>query len=122
MSDKNANSIKGKLMLSIISIFIISIAKLLIEVFKINPKTVWDVVDTIGRKFNIKYINDYALSNQDIIDSRVERDVTDAIENAKIEMSKQEPDNTPIFTEKTEGETSLGGEMRLQSHWNKTDD
>ena len=29
---------------------------------------------------------------------------------------------TPIFTEVKEGETPLGGEMRIQSPWNKKTD
>ena len=33
-----------------------------------------------------------------------------------------ESEITPIFTEVNEGETPLGGEMRIQSPWNKKTD
>ena len=38
------------------------------------------------------------------------------------ELSEPSEVDKPIFTETLEGETSLGGEMRLRAPWHETDD
>ena len=114
-ADDNANTIK----LSIIGIFVISIARILIKIFKANPQIVWDAVDAIGIKYNIKSINSFIMSDQKHIDRRVVREVTDAIDSAKIEIGYEEPEVKSVFTEVKDGETLLGGEMRIQTSYSK---
>lgn len=38
------------------------------------------------------------------------------------ELSEPSEVDKPIFTENPEGETLLGGEMRLRAPWHETDD
>ena len=50
---------------------------------------------------------------------RIERDVDKAIEGYWEESEKvnPEPPVIPIFSEEKEGDTPLGGEMRIRSPW-----
>jgi len=87
---------------------------LLHRYLKVSQETLWALVDEIGREFKIDDINGLILLNSRLLDARIERDVTDAIEDAKIEMGYKDPEILPVvFTETLEGETPLGGEMRL---------
>ena len=87
---------------------------LLHRYLKVSQETLWALVDEIGREFNIDDINGLILLNSKLLDARIERDVTNAIEDAKIEMGYKDPEILPVvFTETLEGETPLGGEMRL---------
>ncbi len=88
---------------------------LLHRYLKVSQETLWALVDEIGREFKIDDINGLILLNSKLLDARIERDVTDAIDDARIEMGHKDPEILPVvFTETLEGETPLGGEMRLR--------
>ena len=81
---------------------------------KVSQETLWALVDEIGREFDIEDINALILLNSKLLDARIDRDVTKAIEDARMAMGYDDPEILPVvFTETLEGETPLGGEMRL---------
>ena len=60
------------------------------------------------------------MAHSKLLERRIERDVDGAIEDY-LEETK-EPPVVPIFTEEKEGETDLGGEMRLTAPWKFDED
>ena len=96
---------------------------LLHRYLKVSQGTLWALVDEIGREFDIEDINALILLNSKLLDSRIERDVTKAIDDVRIEMGHKDPEILPVvFTETLEGETPLGGEMRLRHPSTHTDE
>jgi len=96
---------------------------LLHRYLKVSQETLWALVDEIGREFDIEDINALILLNSKLLDSRIERDVTKAIDDVRIEMGYKDPEILPVvFTETLEGETPLGGEMRLRHPSTHTDE
>lgn len=91
------------------------IADLLSKYLKVPSQQIWDLIDEIGRTFKIEDINNLVLAHSKLLERRIERDVDSAIEDY-LEETK-EPPVLPIFTEEEEGETDLGGEMRLTAPW-----
>ena len=91
------------------------IVDLLHKYAKISQQTLWDLIDEIGRTFKIEDINNLVLNNSQLLERRIERDIDNAIDDY-LEETK-EPPVLPIFTEEKEGETALGGEMRLTAPW-----
>jgi hypothetical protein len=69
----------------------------------------------------VKYqINKKINETPELLDYKVKRDVDRAISDYNKEsekIHKPEPEIKPIFTETLEGETLLGGEMRLRAPW-----
>jgi hypothetical protein len=97
----------------IVGIFLALIADLLHSVLKVKKETLWDLIDDIGRSFNIEDINDVILANSKFLDRRIERDVDAALKDLKDQVDwKSVEIPEPVFTETLEGETPLGGEMR----------
>lgn len=96
--------------------------QLLWEIFKVLKelsKNGWvrdnPVTDEVKYQIN-KKINE----TPELLDYKVKRDVDRAISDYKKEsekIHKPEPEIKPIFTETLEGETLLGGEMRLRAPW-----
>ena len=65
------------------------------------------------------------LERQEVLERRIARDVDKAIEeyNKAVEAVGDIPAiPPPIFTEEKEGDTPLGGEMRLTAPWYKEED
>ncbi len=79
-------------------------------VLKVKQSTIWALIDDIGRTFKIRDINELVLSNSNLLEARIKRDVDAAIEEYNKETD--EPKDTSVFTETLEGDTPLGGEMR----------
>ena len=96
------------------------IADLLSKYLKVSDEQIWDLIDEIGRTFKISDINNLVLTHSKLLERRIERDVDEAVEDY-LEGTK-EPPVTPIFTEEKEGETELGGEMRLTAPWKFDED
>lgn len=88
----------------------------LYKYFKIPQEQLWDLIDEIGRHFNIEDINDLVLNSSQLLDRRIERDVTNAINDYK-EQVESEPEVQSVFSEIKEGETPLGGELRRRGAW-----
>jgi hypothetical protein len=53
---------------------------------------------------------------------RIDSDVDKAIMEYNSEVQTEDSTLVPVFTEEQDGETLLGGEMRIRSPWNNTDD
>ena len=66
---------------------------LLHRYLKVSQGTLWALVDEIGREFEIEDINGLILLNSKLLDSRIERDVTEAIEDARDRNGSQGPRN-----------------------------
>ena len=84
-------------------------------VLKVKQSTIWALIDDIGRTFKIRDINELVLSNSNLLEARIERDVDAAIEEYNKETD--EPKDTSVFTETLEGDTPLGGEMRRTANY-----
>ena len=115
----------GKKRISTARFFIVGvvlgiIADLLHKYLKVPSEQIWDLIDEIGRQFKIEDINNLVLAHSQLLERRIERDVDGAIEDY-LEETK-EPPVVPIFTEEKEGETELGGEMRLTAPWKFDED
>jgi len=95
------------------------LADILAKYLKVPQQNIWDLIDEIGRTFKIEDINNLVLAHSKLLERRIERDIDNAIEDYLDET--EEPPVLPIFTEDEEGETALGGEMRLTAPW-KFDD
>lgn len=97
----------------IVGLLLALIADVLHSVLKVKKELLWDVIDDIGRTFNIEDINDVILANSKFLDRRIERDVDAALKDLKDEVEWEPVEiSKPVFTETLEGETPLGGEMR----------
>ena len=96
------------------------IVDLLHKYLKVSQQTLWDVIDDLGRTFKITDINNLVLNHSQLLERRIERDVDEAIKDY-LEETK-EPPVKPIFSEEKDGETELGGEMRLTAPWKFDED
>ena len=75
-----------------------------------------ELVDEINRKYvNDTKLNDYIINSEVWLESRIERDLDDAIEDYKDLTGDPEEAiiEAPTYTEVLDGETLLGGELRL---------
>ena len=96
----------------------LSLAVTLVSRFtKVQPKTLWAFIDEIGQQFHIRLINTLILRVPELLSARIDRDLDQAIQEYKDVVEWVEPE--PIFTEEKEGETPLGGEMRIRAPWLK---
>lgn len=86
---------------------------LIVDRLGVSEKNFMKFVDEVNKKFfKNKKLNDYILADGKWLDARIERDVDSAIED----YTKSQPEvkiDSPTYTEVLEGETLLGGEMRL---------
>jgi len=92
---------------------------LIVRTLKTTPEQLWRLIDDFGREFDVRLINELFLQVPELLDSRIEADVTDAIEEYKNVVEWEEPEINPVFTEVEDGETLLGGEMRYRAPWIK---
>jgi len=106
--------------LYVTAIFLSLAVSLISHYTKADKKNLWRIIDEIGRQYRIRVINKLILSVPELLSGRIDNDVDNAIMEYNREVDESEI--TPIFTEVNEGETPLGGEMRIQSPWNKKTD
>ena len=104
----------------IVGIVLGILADILAKYLKVPQQNIWDLIDEIGRTFKIEDINNLVLAHSKLLERRIERDIDGAIEDY-LEETK-EPPVKPIFTEEKEGETELGGEMRITAPWKFDED
>ena len=102
------------------AIFLSLAVSLISHYTKADKKNLWRIIDEIGRQYRIRVINKLIISVPELLSGRIDNDVDNAIMEYNREVDESEI--TPIFTEVDEGETPLGGEMRIQSPWNKKSD
>ena len=102
------------------AIFLSLAVSLISHYTKADKKNLWRIIDEIGRQYRIRVINKLIISVPELLSGRIDNDVDNAIMEYNREVDESEI--TPIFTEVNEGETPLGGEMRIQSPWNKKSD
>ncbi len=89
------------------------IIDMLHRLLHVSPKDLWALVDQIGREFDIEDIQQLVLASPTLLNDRIRRDVDDAIKDVKPE----DPEIKSVFTEEKEGETPLGGELRIRGEW-----
>ncbi len=106
--------------LYVTAIFLSLAVSLISHYTKADKKNLWRIIDEIGRQYRIRVINKLIISVPELLSGRIDIDVDNAIMEYNREVDESEI--TPIFTEVNEGETPLGGEMRIQSPWNKKSD
>ena len=104
------------------AIFLSLAVSLISHYTKTNKKNLWAIIDEIGKQYNIRVINKLILSVPELLSGRLDRELDKAIEEYQSMVELEEPKITPIFTETEEGETPLGGEMRIRSPWNNNSD
>ena len=83
------------------------------SILGVPQKDLWVIIDQIGREYGIKDINDVILNSPTLLDGRIKRDVDDALKD----ITPEDPEIESVFTEEKEGETPLGGEMRIRGKW-----
>ena len=108
--------------LYIAAIFLSLAVNLISRYTKADKKNLWAIIDEIGKQYNIRVINKLILSVPELLSGRIDRELDKAIEEYQSMVELEEPKITPIFTETEEGETPLGGEMRIRSPWNNNSD
>ena len=93
------------------------VVKLIVRFFNVSPIDLWAIIDSIGRRYEIRVINKLILQVPELMSARIDREIDRAIAmyNSMVELEKP----TFIFTEVKEGETPLGGEMRFRAPWIK---
>ena len=101
----------------IAALFLNLAVSLLVRLLKLNPIQLWAIIDEIGRTFHIKLINQLIIQSPELLDNRISRDVDKAIDEYKDVVKWEEPKVRSVFSETTEGETPLGGEMRRRGDW-----
>ena len=99
------------------AIFLSLAVRLLVRFIKVKPLDLWGIIDEIGKQYKIRVINELILRVPELLSARIDREVQRAIDEYDSVVESEEP--TPIFTEVEEGETALGGEMRLRAPWLK---
>ena len=95
---------------------------LLSKYTKAEPMRLWAIIDEIGRQYKIGIINAVILRVPELLQNRISRDVDKAIDDYKDMVEWEEPKIIPVFSEKKEGKTPLGGEMRIRAPWIKDND
>lgn len=79
---------------------------------KLKPTQLWALIDEIGRSFKIDLINELILQSPELLEERVERDTTKAVEDYKSVVEWNPVDMAePTWIDDVDGETPLGGEM-----------
>ena len=88
------------------------IVDILTRVLRLKPLQLWELIDEVGRQFNIKLINELILQSPELIEERIKRDVDNAVQEYQ-DMVEWEPVEVeePTWTDQEEGETPLGGEL-----------
>lgn len=99
--------------LYVTAIFLSLAVSLLVRFLRVSPIDMWAIIDSIGRRYKIRVINQLILRVPELLSARIDREIDRAIAmyNSMVELEEPEP----IFTEVKEGETPLGGEMRFRA-------
>ena len=105
--------------LYVTALFLSLAVRLIGRFTKTSPADLWAIIDEIGQHYHIRLINELILRVPELLSARIDRDVSKAIEEYKDMVEWEEPEIVPVFTEEKEGETPLGGEMRLRAPWIK---
>lgn len=87
------------------------------DLLHVDEVRIWDIIDEFGRDFHIKEINDMVLEREELLNRRITRDVDEAIREYNKAVGEEPAIPPPIYSEETEGDTLLGGEMRLTAPW-----
>ena len=95
---------------------------LLSKVWKIDPDKIQNLIDAINRDLikDDRY-NRYVLENKELLEIRINAELDRAIERYN-DLTGDPEDVTiesPTFTEDLEGDTPLGGELRLTAPYKK---
>ena len=106
---KKDNEVKRGLVHWLINVLIVFLRKII----KVDEAKTWDLIDEIARRLKIEDINDVVSKNPLLLERRIKREVSKAIKEYHKIVDGTEPPIVPIFTEDKEGETLLGGELRL---------
>ena len=97
----------------------------LLKKFDLNEELLWLLVYTVlkelekrGFEFSLsQQISERFIEDEQLLDVKVKEDVTEAIEQYEELTGPKEPVIIPVFSETKEGDTLLGGEMRLRAPW-----
>jgi len=103
--------------LYVTAIFLSLAVRLLVRFLKVSPMDMWGIIDEIGKQYKIRVINELILRVPELLSARIDREVQRAIDEYDSMVESEEPE--PIFTEVKEGQTPLGGEMRIRAPWLK---
>ena len=96
--------------LYIAALFLNLAVNLLSRFTKLSPIQLWALIDEIGRKFQVRVINEIILNAPELLEDRIRRDVDSAIMEYNGEVPDVEiPEPTQIDIK--EGETPLGGTL-----------
>lgn len=105
--------------LYVTAIFLSLAVNLISHYTKADKKNLWRIIDEIGKQYRIRVINRLIIDVPELLLGRIDNEIDKAIMEYNSEVQKEEPKIIPIFTEVEDGETPLGGEMRISSPWNK---
>lgn len=108
--------------LYVAAIFLSLAVNLISHYTKADKKNLWRIVDEIGKQYGIRVINKLIISVPELLLGRIDNEIDKAIMEYNREVQTEEPKIIPIFTEDEEGDTPLGGELRIESPWNKNTD
>ena len=108
--------------LYVTAIFLSLAVNLISHYTKADKKNLWAIIDEIGKKYKIRLINKLIISVPELLSGRIDREIDKAIDEYNSVLELEEPEIKPIVTETVEGETPLGGEMRIRSPWNNNID
>jgi len=108
--------------LYVAAIFLSLAVNLISHYTKADKKNLWRIVDEIGKQYGIRVINKLIIAVPELLLGRIDNEIDKAIIEYNREVQTEEPKIIPIFTEDEEGDTPLGGEMRIESPWNKNTD
>ena len=107
----------GKRTVSDLDLYLTALAltllvKLVVRFSKLEPKTVWLVIDDYCQRFQVASVNKLFIEVPELLHMRVEEDVNKAIQEYK-DVVDWEPVmvEEPTWTDQEEGETPLGGEL-----------
>ena len=108
--------------LYVAAIFLSLAVNLISHYTKADKKNLWRIIDEIGKKYRIRVINKLIITVPELLLSRIDGEINKAIMDYNSKVQTEDSILTPIFTEEKEGDTPLGGEIRIQSPWNKNTD
>ena len=108
--------------LYVAAIFLSLAVNLISHYTKADKKNLWRIIDEIGKKYRIRVINKLIITVPELLLGRIDGEINKAIMDYNSKVQTEDSILTPIFTEEKEGDTPLGGEIRIQSPWNKNTD
>ena len=108
--------------LYVAAIFLSLVVNLISHYTKADKKNLWHIIDEIGKQYRIRVINKLIISVPELLSGRINSEIDKAIIEYNSEVKIEDSTLIPIFSEDNEGDTPLGGEMRIQSSWNKNTD